>query len=95
MASFVFRRFYIDYTALHDSYTNMTKEEIARIPLVYDAIIRSILPYWLSWRGDDLLAECGNPDIDEAYDINEFLNGAYVIYRSGTLQELAERYGVR
>ena len=33
-------------------------------------------------------------DIDEQYDINEFLNGAYRIYRSADLHELARRYGV-
>ena len=35
MASFVFRRFYIDYTALHYSYTNMTKDSINILNTMY------------------------------------------------------------
>lgn len=94
MAAYVFSKINIDYAGLYgDAYSDMTDEEIELVPGVFDAIVSSILPAWLGWCGNELLAEKGDPEIDEDFDVQEVLDKAFEIFCSDDLSTLASRYG--
>ena len=60
MAAYVFSKINIDYAGLYaDAYSDMSDCDIKLLPKVYDSIVSSLLPDWLSWCGDELLAEKG------------------------------------
>ena len=94
MAAYVFCRMPGNYNdgLFGDAYSDMSSEEIELGYKLYDAIIDSLLPDWLSWCGDELLAEKGDEDIDEDFDINEILSSAWEILCSDDFESLAEKY---
>lgn len=95
MAAYVFSKINIDYAGLYgDAYSDMTDEEIELVPGVFDAIVSSLLPDWLIWCGDDLLAEKDDPAIDENFDVQDVLNRAWETLCNDDLNSLAALYGV-
>lgn len=94
MAAYVFCRMPGNYNEgiIGSAYSDMSDEEIKLCGELYDAIISSLLPNWLSWCGDELLAESGDEDIDEDFDINEILSSAWEILCSDDFESLAEKY---
>ena len=94
MAAYVFCKMPGNYNddIFGDAYSDMSDEEIKHGYELYDAIISSLLPNWLSWCGDELLAESGDVDIDEDFDINEILRTAYEILVSEDQESLAKKY---
>ena len=94
MAAYVFSKINIDYAGLYaDAYSDMSDCDIKLLPKVYDSIVSSLLPDWLSWCGDELLAEKGDPEIDEDFDVQEVLDKAWEIFCSDDLATLSSRYG--
>ena len=95
MAAYVFSKINIDYAGLYgDAYSDMTDKEIELLPKVYDSIVSSLLPDWLSWCGDELLAEKDDPAIDENFDVQDVLNRAWETLCNDDLNSLAALYGV-
>ena len=74
------------------AYDDMTQSERELYLQLYDAIIDSLIPNWLSWCGDELLAETGDDRIDEDFDINEILSSAWEILVSDDFESLAKKY---
>lgn len=95
MAAYVFSKINIDYAGLYgDAYSDMTDKEIDLLPKVLDSIVSSLLPDWLSWCGDELLAEKDDPSIDEDFDVQDVLNRAWETLCNDDLNSLASLYGV-
>lgn len=95
MAAYVFTKINIDYAGLYgDAYSDMTDDEIELLPRVYDSIVSNLLPDWLSWCGDELLAEKDDPAIDENFDVQDVLNRAYQMLCSDDINSLAALFGV-
>lgn len=95
MAAYVFSKINIDYSGLYgDAYSDMSDFEIKLLPKVYDSIVSSLFPDWLSWCGDELLAEKDDPAIDEDFDVQDVLNRAWETLCADDLNSLAVRYGV-
>ena len=94
MAAYVFCRMPGNYNddIFGDAYSDMSDEEIKHGYELYDAIISSLLPNWIAWCGDELLAETGDDRIDEDFDINEILRTAYEILVSDDFEALAKKY---
>lgn len=94
MAAYVFCRMPGNYNddIFGDAYSDMSNDEIKHGYELYDAIISSLLPNWLSWCGDELLAEIGDDRIDEDFDINEILSSAWEILVSEDQESLAKKY---
>ena len=94
MAAYVFCRMPGNYNdcIFGDAYSDMSDKEIKLGGELYDAIISSLLPDWLAWCGDELLAETGDDRIDEDFDINEILSSAYEILVSEDQESLAQKY---
>ena len=95
MAAYAFSQINIDYAGLYaDAYSDMSDCDIKLLPKVYDSIVSSLLPDWLSWCGDELLAEKGDPSIDEDFDVQDVLNRAWETLCNADLNSLAALYGV-
>ena len=98
MAAYVFCRMPGNYPGNYnddifgDAYSDMSDEEIKHGYELYDAIISSLLPNWIAWCGDELLAETGDDRIDEDFDINEILSSAWEILMSEDQESLAKKY---
>lgn len=94
MAAYVFCKMPGNYNdgIFGDAYSDMSDEEIKLGYELYDAIISSLLPNWISWCGDELLAETGDDRIDEDFDINEIISSAYEILVSDDFESLAKKY---
>lgn len=94
MAAYVFCRMPGNYNddIFGDAYSDMSDEEIKLGGELYDAIISSLLPNWISWCGDELLAEAGDDRIDEDFDINEILSSAWEILVSEDQESLTKKY---
>lgn len=94
MAAYVFCRMPGNYNdgIFGDAYSDMSETERDLYLELYDAIISSLLPDWLSWCGDELLAETGDDRIDEDFDINEILRTAYEILVSEDQESLTKKY---
>ena len=94
MAAYVFRRMPGNYNddIFGSAYDDMTQSERELYLQLYDAIIDSLIPDWLAWCGDELLAETGDDRIDEDFDINEILRTAYEILVSDDFESLAKKY---
>lgn len=81
-----------------DAYSDMTPEEIDLALKIYDAIISSLLPEWLSWCGDELYAAWNSDtgewaeEVDEDFDINELLADACETLWSDDLDRIAAKY---
>lgn len=94
MAAYVFCRMPGNYNddIFGSAYDDMTQSERELYLQLYDAIIDSLIPDWLAWCGDELLAETGDDRIDEDFDINEILSSAYEILVSEDQESLAKKY---
>ena len=94
MAAYVFCRMPGNYNddIFGSAYDDMTQSERELYLQLYDAIIDSLIPNWLSWCGDELLAETGDDRIDEDFDINEILSSAWEILVSDDFESLAKKY---
>lgn len=94
MAAYVFCKMPGNYNdgIFGSAYDDMTQSERELDLQLYDAIIDSLIPNWLAWCGDELLAETGDDRIDEDFDINEILRTAYEILVSEDQESLAKKY---
>lgn len=94
MAAYVFCRMPGNYNddIFGSAYDDMTESERELYLQLYDAIIDSLIPDWLAWCGDELLAETGDDRIDEDFDINEIISSAYEILVSDDFESLAKKY---
>ena len=94
MAAYVFCRMPGNYNddIFGSAYDDMTQSERELDLQLYDAIIDSLIPNWLAWSGDELLAETGDDRIDEDFDINEILSSAYEILVSEDQESLVQKY---
>ena len=94
MAAYVFCRMPGNYNddIFGVCYDDLTESERELYYKLYDAIIDSLIPDWLAWCGDELLAETGDDRIDEDFDINEILRTAYEILVSEDQESLAKKY---
>lgn len=95
-----FAHIYPDYNAniFGDGYSDMTEEEIELSLELYDAIISSLLPEWLSWSGEEFFADWDcekrdwSDDVDTDFDINNILADACQILWGDELDVLAAKY---